>query len=468
MSLRLSLALFLVLPLACAPPAPLVIAPPPGTARVWIFALERPERPEQDRYIFIAAAELSSAVQLLGKARPATLFALGYDQSPEELGLALGPLPVAQVCQRSCELTRPAARYALRLDGATEPRWMDAGTDTGAVIDLLVPDHVSRCNAGCLQVASPSLELGSSQPVALVSEVLGVSAILGTQDGRLIRVRGTPELEPLCTLDGFAISASFLQPGSRTLWLASSDGRLATVALDAISPATPCPLSIEGRIPPGVHRLAGPPSGAIDRLHTLSSTGALGRFQGGRYQPLALLPRRVDDLDPANPTRYGFLLDRGEVVYASIGARELAVLRGDTVVLRRPDTTAVAQVNLISAVLSREGVWIAASANNVMEIVDDVPVPIVDPTLTDHPWSSPASIAVLQGRAVALLRDGFIGEWSARTGYCPQQATTVMQDATQSAVVGDALFVADGTDPNRAPPYRVHWITPDRTERCPE
>lgn len=468
MSPRLILSSLTLLTLACAPPAPRVIAPPPAAARVWIFALERPERPEQDRYVFIAAADLSAAVHFLSKARAATLFALGYEQSPEELGLTLGPLPASQPCRQSCGLTRPSVSYALRLDAAGEPRWMDGATVTGAVIDLLVPDHGARCNAGCLRVTSPSLDLGVSQPVALVTEVLGVSAILGTQDGRLIRVRGTPELEALCTANGFAISAAFLQPGSRTLWLASSDGRLATVALDAISPGAPCPLTIEGRVPAGVHRLAGPQSGPLDHLHTLSSTGALGRVEGGRYRHLALLPRRVDELDPNNPTRYGFLLDRGDVVYASIGARELAVLRGDNLALRRPEITGVAQVNLISAVVSGGEVLIAASANNVMRIVDDIPVPIVDPTLTDHPWSSPASIAVLQGRAVALLRDGFFGEWSARLGYCPQQATTVMQDATQSAVVGDALFVADGTDPNRAPPYLVHWITPDRTERCPQ
>lgn len=47
------------------------------------------------------------------------------------------------------------------------------------------------------------------------------------------------------------------------------------------------------------------------------------------------------------PTRYGFLI-AGDVVYASIGARELAVLRGDKLVLRRPETTVVAQVNLLS------------------------------------------------------------------------------------------------------------------------
>lgn len=125
--------------------------------------------------------------------------------------------------------------YALRWDGGSEPRWTEA-TVTGAVIDLLVPDHPSRCNAGCLTVRLPSLELGSSQPAALVTEVEGVSAILGTQDWRSSRIPGTPELEPLCAASGFAISASFLQPGLRALWLTASDGRLASLDLDAIVP----------------------------------------------------------------------------------------------------------------------------------------------------------------------------------------------------------------------------------------
>ena len=373
-------------------------------------------------------------------------------------------MPAARACQRRCALIRPAQSYALRWDGASEPRWTDA-TVTAAVIDLLVPDHLSRCNAGCLTVRSPSLDLGSSQPVTLVTEVEGVSAILGTQDGRLLRIRGTPDLEPLCTASGFAISAAFLQPGARAVWLVASDGRLATLDLDAIPPGAPCPLTVQGQLPPGVHRLAGPPSGALTTLHTLSSTGALGRYEGGQYHPIALLPRRVDD-DPTFSTRYGFLFDLGDVVYASIGARELAVLRGDKLVLRRPETTVVAQVNLLSGAISEGALWIAASANNVMKVEDDIPVPVPDPSLAAHPWSSPAALAFLQGRAVVLLRDGFFGEWTARTGYCPQQATTVMQDATQAAVVGDALFVADGTDPNRAPPYLVHWVTPDRSERC--
>lgn len=442
-----------------------MIAPPPYAARTWIFALERPERPQSDRYVFIAATDLSTAVHFLGKQSPATLFALGYEQSPAVLGLDLGTLPTAQACARRCALIRPAMSYALRWDGSSELRWTDA-TVTAAVIDLLVPDHPSRCNAGCLTVRSPSLELGSSQPVALVTEVEGVSAILGTQDGRLLRIRGTPELEPLCTASGFAISAAFLQPGSRALWLAASDGRLATLDLDAIAPGAPCPLTAQGRLPPGVHRLAGPPSGALNTLHTLSSTGALGRYEDGQYHPIALLPRRMDEDDPTVPTRYGFLFDRGDVVYASIGARELAVLRGEDLVLRRPETTGVAQVNLISGAISDGTLWIAASANNILKVEDDIPVPVRDASLAAHPWSSPAALAFLQGRAVVLLRDGFFGEWTARTGYCPQQATTVMQDPTQAAVVGDALFVADGTDPNRAPPYLVHWVTPDRSERC--
>jgi len=461
---RLIFAALCFLPFACTPPPPTVIAPPPLAARTWIFALERPERPQSDRYVFIAASDLSAAVHFLGRQSPATLFALGYDQSPEALGLDLGTLPVAQACERRCALTRPDMSYALRWDGGSEPRWTEA-TVTGAVIDLLVPDHPSRCNAGCLTVRSPSLELGSSQPAALVTEVEGVSAILGTQDGRLLRIRGTPELEPLCAASGFAISASFLQPGSRALWLTASDGRLASLDLDAIVPGAPCPLVLRGRLPPGIHRLAGPPGGALTKFHTLSSTGALGRYEDGQYHPIALLPRRADD-DPTFPTRYGFLFDRGDVVYASIGARELAVLRGDKLVLRRPETTVVAQVNLLSGAISDGALWIAASANNIMKVEDDVPVPVRDPSLASHPWSSPAALAFLQGRAVVLLRDGFFGEWSARTGYCPQQATTLMQDATQAAVVGNALVVADGTDPNRAPPYLVHWVTPDRSERC--
>jgi hypothetical protein len=87
------------------------------------------------------------------------------------------------------------------------------------------------------------------------------------------------------------------------------------------------------------------------------------------------------------------------------------------------------------------------------------------PVRMNTTWDDPENLAVLDGRIVALLNNGLVGEWSARTGYCPLQGRFTPLSSRYMVNVQGTLVVPDG-DALDAPEWLVRWLIPRRPVRC--
>ncbi|MFO0728825.1 MAG: hypothetical protein U1E65_33915 [Myxococcota bacterium] len=452
--------------LGCSPTPPTVLGLPAEGLRSWIFAFERPERPETDRYVFVALEDPGAAVHFLSTRPASTLFALGYDRSLSELGLVAGTLPAAAACARSCEVDRPLRSFALPYNQSTAA-WSEVASVTPAVFDLLIPDHATRCNEGCLSITSTFASNGPSPITAVVSQrpsldAEATRAVLLRADGAMFESTGPGVLRPLCGAGQLQPTAAFLQAGASSLWVATADGRLGTIALDRVEPAAPCALDQEIlRVPPAIVRLGGPLTGPITALHAITSTGALGRIVGTTYTPLRALKLQDQDLT----TRYGFVVEHQGTVFATPGGIELAVVRGDHITVLTTEAQIV-PVHLVSATVYRDQLYIAARRSNLLTVVDEHLVGVPGSAVGDVRWSSPNGLAALQGRLVASAKDGEFAQWSPATGYCPSQTVGQhRQDGSQTAVVGGSFMVGDTSDPG-VQDNQIWWLTPTKSERC--
>lgn len=458
---------------SCSEPPPRVLPPPPGSASSWILAAGQADTPPE-RLQLTAVEGTSAAARFLADTERARLYAMGYQASLANLGLAAGALEPAQDCERRCELTRPDLQFVLEVDPVQAPTWTMVSAPDPAILDALVPDRHKRCAEGCLSFRESSASLGTaSDPNYLVAEErdpgdpsIASSALLGLADGSLFRVRGPGELERLCQRTGVATYTAAHEPGQSALWIARADNAIGWVDLTALDPGQPCPFTRTATVPLGARtlRLALLPGRDPPELYVLSSSGAISLLRGSVLERIGMVALKEGDAS----TNSGFALAVEAGAFFGAGGDEIAVLRDGRLSYHRKLAQSLGRGNADSAIAYLGDVYIGVDTFNLFVSRGGVGnvVPLrEDASRLESPWEDPEALAPLQGRIFVALSRGLLGEWSERTNYCHPKRVTADHARSLMNIRGN-LFLPDG-DSGGVPDRLARWLEPERREVCP-
>lgn len=442
---------------------------PPSNAQSWVFAALTGAARDAEALQLTALSGPGELLRLLGGPRPLRLHAWAYSATLGALGVEEGPLGPAGPCQRSCDLLAPDRMFTLEFVRGRPGNWAEVSVAEPEILSALVPDAQTRCRQACLSytVATAPLEpravaafLVQEEPSASEPGA-AESALLGLVNGALYRVQGPGQLTRLCGPGpGFAPTAA-VDLRRHRLWTSRGDG-IDYVDLDRLDASQPCPFTRTATLP-DVFRLSLTPDHEPPELLCLSSTGAVVRVEGSTVQPLGLMSTQN------NLVYAGFALSLGPTGYVGAGLNELAVIEGDRLSFLRSFSLG-ARPALAESVLYYRGdvyfgfrnynLFVQRQAQGMIGPLDE------GPGRMETPWDDPENLAVLDGRIVALLNNGLVGEWSARTGYCPLQGRFAPLTPRYMVNVQGTLVVPDG-DPFDGPQWLLRWLVPQRPGGCP-
>lgn len=313
---------------------------------------------------------------------PVHLITARYDPP---LSLAPGPI----TGEPSCELMhyRTAARGVI-LDSGEAVTW----TEVPEVPDLeqdqrLFGDaRLDFCAGGCWTFEERALD----PPVvgaATFASVLGVSAVIGYDDGAMSRVESDGSTTRLCGRGppGTSLTAG-VWVGGDTVWLGYGHGRLARLQLSEQDPSRPC-LShtvTQAADRAAVRGLDAAPPGEPFELFVLSSTGTSNlrfqRWDGERYTATLDYPNGDDNVATLR-------LGPGYAM-ATMDSPDVAFIQGDSTSLQGVgqdfgNSVKVSPQSLIAD--GKGGAWVGAAHLGLMHFTPPRQWDAI--TNTDGPYS---------------------------------------------------------------------------------
>lgn len=432
--------------------------------------MEQPQAAIESRVQLRADELADAAIRLEAEGGRTLLHAFAYDVPLAELGLGSGEIPAAKPCERSCALTRPARHFELDYDFEHPSSWTEATSAGAAVLDVLVPDRHDRCREGCLSFTSTRTQIDGDAATAFLlpeqpratEDGAYQSALLGLIDGTLYRVRSPSSIVRLCRGGGYAPTAGALDLASSKIWAVTSDLEVGSLELGGLDPERPCPFvrTATGAPGPQIIRMI---RASDQSLLVLSSTGALARVQGPVVTRLGLVALRSTEAFSHD----GFLIEQDGIAYAAVGGDEVVTIRGDELSRQRAFSLGAKVTQAMSA-LSHEGVLYAGFLSYNLYVLDGGRFDPLDEGLArmSATWDDPTSLAVYEGSIMASLNQGFVGEWSRATSYCPVQGPFNIDGARRGLNLGGRLFSGDGDTVSASKPRALLWVIPSKSERC--
>lgn len=456
---------------SCSAPAPVVLGSPIWPAKSWVFGVQ--EEGAAGDLQLTARADDSAPLRLVLNQNRARLHAVAYNVPLETLGLVAGPIEAAGRCERRCALTRYAQGFELQFDSSHATSWTQVTSVDGALLDAMVPDRRDRCIEGCMVVTATQARLPTAAATAFLlserphptREGESESGLLGLVDGAMYRVGGPGSLERLCEPAGLHITAGDWDPVAGRAWIATTSGQIGFIELARAVPGQPCPFVATSSAAGRIVRVAVAKDAPAERLLVLSSTGALGRIEAGRYRRLGAVALRSTETDSND----GFLRDFGQTAYVSIGGDDIGMLRGD-VLTHQTGFSLGAKLTQALSILPYEGRLYFGFLTYNLYVEKDGRIEPLDEGLSRQRinWDDPHSLAVLEGRVVVSLNKGQFGEWSSHNHYCPTSGRFSLDSARFTLNIKRAIFWGDADDSDHIRPREVYWIMPDRTEECGE
>ncbi len=453
----------------CSAPAPIVLGFPSWPAKSWVFGIQ--EDIASANLQLTARADLEEPLELVLNHDKARIHAVAYEVPLERLGLSAGPVEDAAPCERSCELTRAAQAFELQYDPAHSAGWSQVSKVNPVLLAALVPDRGDRCIEGCLVVTATQARLQTTAATAFLlperahptREGEALSGLLGLVDGTMYRVGGPGSLERLCEPAAIHITAAAWDASAGRVWLATAAGQIGYLDFSAIERGRPCPFVATSSVNGRIVRLALSRSAPSERLLVLSSTGALGRLEAGRYRSLGAVALRNGEFDTSD----GFLIDLGERAYASIGGDDIGLLRGDTLT-HQTGLSLGAKLTQALSVMPFDGrLYFGLLTYNLFVERGGRIEPLDEgPSGQFSNWDDPHSLASLEGRIVVSLNKGLFGEWSSHNHYCPPSGRFAIDSARHTLNIKRTIFWGDADDSDGTAPRQVYWIVPDRSEQC--
>ena len=79
-------------------------------------------------------------------------------------------------------------------------------------------------------------------------------------------------------------------------------------------------------------------------------------------------------------------------------------------------------------------------------------------------WENCRGLGVMQGRIVATLNQGFLGEWSPETSYCPLRTPQAQDGGQRALTIQHRLVTVDSQ--SRTAAQHVVWFSADTPEAC--
>lgn len=463
-------AVMCLLGAGCSAPAPIVLGFPNWPAKSWVFGIQ--EDSASPNLQLTARADLEEPLELVLNQDKARIHAVAYEVPLERLGLSAGALEDAAPCERSCGLTRAAQAFELQYDPAHSAGWSQVSKVDPVILDALVPDRRDRCIEGCMVVTATQARLPTTVATAFLlperahptREGEALSGLLGLVDGTMYRVGGPGSLERLCEPASIYITAAAWDAGAGRAWLATAAGQIGYLELSAVERGRPCPFvatsSVSGRIVRLALSPSAPPS---ERLLVLSSTGALGRLEAGRYRSLGAVALRNGETDSGD----GFLIDLGEKAYASIGGDDIGLLRGDTLTHQAGFSLGAKLTQALSVMPFDGRLYFGFLTYNLFVESDGRIEPLDEgPSRQFTNWDDPHSLAALEGRIVVSLNKGLFGEWSSYNHYCPPSGRFGIDSPRHTLNIKRTIFWGDADDSDGTAPRLVYWIVPERSEQC--
>lgn len=460
----------LLLLAGCSAPGPVVLGAPSWPAKSWIFGVVE-EGAKGELQLTARADEEAEPIRLVLSRDRARLHAVAYDVPLNTLGLGQGPIEAAAPCDRRCALTRYAQGFELQYDTAHEAGWAQVAKVDDALLDALVPDRRDRCIEGCMVVTATQARLPTAAATAFLlaerphptREGEFESGLLGLVDGALYRVGEPGSLQQLCEPAGLHITAGDWDPIAGRAWIATATGQIGFMELALAVPDRPCPFVATSSVAGRIVRIAVSKDAPAERLLVLSSTGALGRIEAGRYRYLGAVALRNTETDSND----GFLRDFGETAYASIGGDDIGLLRGD-VLTHQTGFSLGAKLTQALSIMPFAGRLYFGFLTYNLYVEKDGRIEPLDEGLSRQRinWDDPHSLAVLEGRVVVSLNKGQFGEWSSHDHYCPTSGRFSLDSARFTLNIKRTVFWGDADDSDHIRPREVYWIMPDRTEEC--
>lgn len=460
------LALFTGLIAACSAPPARYVPLPDAAAQSWLLAAQVGPG-AQDFELTAVDGDLSPA-EFIVPDESGRLHALAYDSPLAALVLSPGPLVAAADCERSCRLLMPTRSFVRDVDAAGPTAWVEASGVAAELAAQLVPDGSARCSLGCLELEETVLSFEVPGQVAyLLPEPVGAieaeSALVGLTDGSLLRVRGAPGFTALCGPTGDIPTAGALDERAQRLWIARTDRAIGWIDLRDLHSDQPCPFVRTATAPPGALVLRLSPTAGADppRLHVLSASGAVARLVGPSWRSLGAVKLKQEALDVIS----GFILEHGDTTYFGAAGDEIGMLVGDQLSHQGGFTLGIKPAEAHSALLYQGDVYFGFYAYNlfVRRGGAGMIVPLDEGRQRmDVNWDDPDSLTVLEGRIFTALGRGLIGEWSARTGYCPLQGPFALEGTHRLVNVGGSLFRADYDGASLS----GRWLRPTHPDSC--
>lgn len=457
----------------CAERPPQVVPFPSDSALSWVFAVEQAGNRSGESLQLTAVEDSSLPVFFSAIERSLRVHALGYAQPLSSLGLAPGVIPPAERCARSCDLLRPSKKLHLEFTLDQPSVWSSSDVVETALLDALVPDRATSCDEGCLVLTETSTGLGTTAPIEfLTTEVLRAddptiaeSALLTFRDGSIDRIRGPLDLEPVCAANASTTAAGVYDPERRRLWVILVDGGVGWIDVDAAVPGRPCPLvrTASVSLTAVATRVALTPGSDPPELMILDLAGNAYRLVGTELTTLgALTLRRGDTL-----SRGGFVLHSGGATYFGAAGDDVAIYENGLLSHQRGFALRVNGAEAHSALAYAGDVYIGFGSYNLHVRKGGIGriIPLDERRGRDTAvWEDPEALAVLDGRLVARLGKGFIGEWSQETSYCQSKAGFSPNSYFMANIQG-SLFLSDYGGMVGAE-RRARWLTRDRPPAC--
>ncbi|MFO0727893.1 MAG: hypothetical protein U1E65_29205 [Myxococcota bacterium] len=452
---------------ACTPPAIDLGLPADGTS--WIFALE--ERSGAKRILDVEAVEGQAAAQRFVSASPEVrVHALSYPVPLSALGLQSGPVPMGAPCARSCALVRPSAAFVLDTDGRAGA-WQNAAPIAAPILDRLVPDRSPRCEPQCLSVTATSADLSAASRSAFFLPAVPEGAdqssfeagILGLLEGSVWRIGGPGQAQRLCAAGSFKPRAGTWRQPYGSIWAISTTRELAWLRLDGLDPDQPCPFVSSAQLPSGssIIAMASPPETDGSSFLTITETGTIARWS--RNQLVILGAADLDENEAR--TEEAILVDRGDRAFAGAAGDDLVTIRGDQLSHQRRFALGIPRTKTEALLVWGDRTFLTTKGYNLFILDRDTFVPLDEGAARmASTWENCRGLGVMQGRIVATLNQGFLGEWSPETSYCPLRTPQAQDGGQRALTIQHRLVTVDSQ--SRTAAQHVVWFSADTPEAC--
>jgi hypothetical protein len=375
-------------------PERLVIAPPdPEGARSLLFALDEVDA------LSIRAVDLDGGVPAtsfeLDRLGGPVIYALFYDSSLEENGIAAGPV---ELLAGGRPIPAPD-----RVRRAAVGREVGPWEETVELGDRLEAARIARTSTSPCEVLGEErvFDLGTTADAAFALRIDGRSAIVGTTDARLFVVTATGarrlgRVAPVSAFSGYLDPAGVLYVGGRggRLFAGAIGSRLAEIGAAASSDA--------------LRSMDGPRTGTSGEIYAVTSSGGFERFDGSTWR--TLVPP-----GPAEDWKRGVAwIDDGRAIAVGLST---PVLRadGDRIAPVEADSTdpliAVRHAGELGTFATSLTGRILRSTGGRFETIEGSPIEV-----------AASAIAPLAGGVVFAGGVGTVSQWHPGWGFCALDA----------------------------------------------